>query len=92
MVPDVLPLVPVCTEYFTHKVIDSEEGCEVEDFCTQNKLKPTAFNIFLTVEHLPERMKDHSPRDIIVMDRVSNSCMHSHNTHNRFIFCYQSEI
>jgi hypothetical protein len=68
--PDVLPLVPVCSEYFAHKVIDSEEGLPAQQFCTQNGLNPTAFNVFLTVEHLPEGMRDQPPRDVILMDRV----------------------
>ena len=72
MEPDALQLVPVCFEHFSHKVIDSGEECihTVEDFCTQNKLNPSAFNIFLTVEHFPERMRDKPPLDVILMDKV----------------------
>ena len=70
MKPDVLPLVPVCSENFAHKVIDSEEGLSVQQFCSQNKLNTTAFNIYLTMEHLPEGMRDQPPRDVILMDRV----------------------
>jgi hypothetical protein len=62
--------VPVCSEYFAHKVFDSEEGCTVQQFCAQNGLSQRAFNIFLTVEHLPEGMRDRPPRDVILMDRV----------------------
>ena len=72
MQPDVLSLVPVCSEYFAHKVIDSEEGCTIQQFCTQNRSNPTAFNIFLTVEHLPKRMRDQPPHDVILMDKVFN--------------------
>ena len=67
--------MPVCSEYLAHKVIDSEEGCTVKEFCSQNRLNPTAFNIFLTVEHLPEEMKDQLSRDVILMNKVFNSCM-----------------
>ena len=74
MEPDVLPLVPVCSEHFAHKVIDSEEGCRVKEFCTQNKLNTAAFNIFLTMEHLPEAMRNQPPRDVILMDMVFNHC------------------
>ena len=74
MQPDALPLVPVCSENFAHKVIDSEEGLSVQQFCSQNKLNTTAFNIFLTVEHLPEGMRDQPPRDAILMDRVFIVC------------------
>jgi hypothetical protein len=69
--PDALQLVPVCTEHFAHKVIDSMEGLPAQQFCTQNRLNPTAFNIFLTVEYLPEGMRDQPPRDVILMNRVS---------------------
>ncbi len=62
--------MPVCSEYFAHKVFDSEEGYTVQQFCAQNGLNSTAFNIFLTVEHLPERMRDQPARDVILMDRV----------------------
>ena len=75
MEPNVLPLVLICSEYFAHKVIDSEEGCTVQQFCTQNKLNTASFNTFLTVEHLPERMRDQTPRDVILMNRVFRSCM-----------------
>ena len=71
--PDVLPLVPVCSEHFTHKVINSEEVCTVQQFCTQNRLNTTAFNIFITLEHLPERMRAQPPHDVILMDRVRYS-------------------
>ena len=82
MEPDVLPLVPVCSEYFTHKVIQSEEGCTVQQFCAQNGLSQKSFNLnmFLTVEHLPEGMRALPPRDIILMDRVSKNlhvCMYT---------------
>ena len=72
MEPDVLPLVPVYSEHFVHKVINSEEECTVEDFCKQNRLNTTAFNIFLTVDHFPEleRMRHQSPRDVILMNQV----------------------
>ena len=66
MEPDVLPLVPVCSEHFVHEVIDSEEGCTIENFCRQNKLNPKAFNIFLMVDHPP----DQPPRDVILMSKV----------------------
>lgn len=68
--PDVLPLVPVCSEHFAHKVINSEEECTVKEFCLQKGLNSRAFNIFLTVEHLPEGMRDKPPCDVILMDRV----------------------
>ena len=68
--PDVLPLVPVCSEYLAHKVIDSEDGCTVEEFCSQNKLNSKGLNMFLDVGHLPERMRDQPPRDVILMNRV----------------------
>ena len=78
MEPDALPLVPVCSEHFAHKVIDSEEGLYAQTFCTQNGLNSTTLNIFLTVEHTPERMRDQTPRDVILMDRVfKNLQMHS---------------
>jgi hypothetical protein len=69
--PDVLPLVPVCSEHFTYEVIDSEEELSAQQFCTQNGLNTTAFNMFLTVEHLPKGMRDQPPRDVILMNRVS---------------------
>ena len=75
MHPDVLPLVPVCSKHFAHQVIDSEKGCTVKEFCTQNKLNPKHFNIFLTVEHLPEGMRDQPPRDVILMNKVFNGCI-----------------
>ena len=68
MEPDVLQLVPVCSEHFAHKVIEKE--CEVQQFCAQNMLKPTAFNIFLTVKHVPERIGYQPPRDVILMNRL----------------------
>ena len=68
MQPDVLPLVPVCSEHFAHNVI--EEECTIQQFCTQNRLNSKAFNIFLHVEHLPERMRCQQPRDVILMNRV----------------------
>ena len=70
MQPDVLPLVPICSEHFAHKVIDSEGGLSAQQFCTQNRLSTAAFNLFLTVEHLPKEMRNQPPRDIILMDRV----------------------
>ena len=72
MEPDALQLVPVCPEEFSHKVIDSEEQCihSIKDFCTQNRLDPKALNIFLSVEHLPEEMRDQTPRDVILMNGV----------------------
>ena len=70
MLPDVLPLVPVCSENFAHKVVNSEEGLSVQQFCSQNKLNTAAFNIFLTMEHLPKEMRDQPPRDVILMDKV----------------------
>ena len=66
--PKVLPLVPVCSEHFDHKVIDSEEGLSAQQLCTQNRLNTAAFNTFLTKDHLPEGMRDQPPRDIILMD------------------------
>jgi hypothetical protein len=69
--PDALPLVPICSEHFAHKEIDSDRRCT--EFCEQNRLNTTAFNIFLTVEHLPEDMKDQPPRDVILMDTVFNN-------------------
>ena len=72
MQPDVLLLVPVCSEHFAHKIINSEEGCIIQQFCTQNRLNPTAFNLFIAVEHLPKRMRDQPPRDVILMDKVFN--------------------
>ena len=69
--------MPVFSEHFAHKVI--EEECEVQHFCTQNRLNTTAFNIFLIVEHLPEGMRDQPPRDVILMNKVFNSCMCIHN-------------
>ena len=82
MQPDVLPLVPVCSEYFAHKVINSEEECTIQQLCVQNRLNPTAFNIFLTVGHLPKRMRDQPSRDVILMNEVYNyyyryMCMHN---------------
>ena len=80
MEPDVLPLVPICSEHFAHKSIDSEEGCTVKQFCAENRLSQKAFNLFLTVEHLPEGMRAQPPRDVILMDRVSKHlhvCMHA---------------
>ena len=68
--PDVLPLVPVCSEHFAHEIIDSEGGCTVKEFCSQKGLNSRAFNIFLTVKHLPEGMRDKTPRDVILMDKV----------------------
>ena len=81
MQPDVLPLVPVCSQHFAHKIIDSEEGCTIKEFCIQNKLNATTFNIFLTVEHLPKGMRDQPPHDAILMNRVFNrqNCMCMHN-------------
>jgi hypothetical protein len=73
MEPDTLKLVPVCLEHFAHEVIDSEEGLPAQQFCTQNRLNPTAFNMFLTVEHLPEGMRDQPLRDVILMNRVYQS-------------------
>ena len=72
MQPDSLPLLPICSEYFTRKAIDSDRQCT--KFCMQNGLNTTALNIFLTVEHLPEDMslRDQPPRDVILMDRVFN--------------------
>ena len=70
MEPDILPLVPLCSEHFAHKVIDSEEGLSAQQFCTQNGLSTAAFNLFLTVEHLPKELRDQPPRDVILMDRV----------------------
>ena len=72
MQPDVLPLVPVCSEHFAHKVIDSEKGCTVKEFCSQNRLK--SLYVFLTVEHLPEGMRYQPPRDVILMNKVFNGC------------------
>ena len=77
MEPDVLPLVPVCLEHFAHEVIDSEEGISAQQFCIQNGLNTAAFNMFLTVEHLPERMRDQPPRDVILMDRVFKDACHN---------------
>ena len=62
MQPDILQLVPVCSECFAHKVL--EEECDDQQFF---------------VEHLPEEMKDQSPHDVILMNKVtechnSNSC------------------
>ena len=71
MEPDVLPLVPVCSEHFAHEVIDSKKY--IKDFCIQKGLNPAAFNIFLTVEHLPKGMRDQTLRDVILMDRVFNT-------------------
>ena len=68
--PKVLPLVPVCSEHFAHKVIDSEEGLSAQQLCTQNRLNTAALNTFLTMDHLPEGMRDQPPRDVILMDRV----------------------
>ena len=71
MEPDVLQLVPVCPEYFTHKTIDEE--CKDQQFCAEN-----VNIIFLNMEHLPEEMRDQSPRDVILMDKVKchdlNNC------------------
>ena len=66
MEPDVLQLVPVCSGYFAHRVVD--EVCEVQQFCTQNRLISKV--VFLNVEYLPEEMRDQSPRDVILMDKV----------------------
>ena len=68
MEPDVLQLVPVCSEHFAHKKIDSKKY--VQQFCTQKGLNTAAFNMFLTVEHLPEGMREQPARDVILMDRV----------------------
>ena len=66
---DVLPLVPVHSpDHLAYKVINSEE-C-VQDFCTQNGLNTAAYNLFLTVEHLPKGMRDKPPHDVILMDKV----------------------
>ena len=73
MESDVLPLVPVCSEYFAHQVINSEEGCTIEEFCSQNKLNSKGFNMFLDVEHLPDRIMDQPPHDAILMNRVFSS-------------------
>ena len=62
--------MPVCSHHFAHKDINAEEECTIEEFCTRNKLSPKALNVFLTVEHLPERMREQPPRDVILMDRV----------------------
>ena len=64
--------MPVYPEHFAHKVIDSEKGCTVQDFCMRNRLNTRAFNIFLTVENLPELegIRDLPPRDVILMDKV----------------------
>ena len=70
MPPDVLPLVPACSEYITDKAIDEKEGCTVQQFCTQNELNPNAFSIFLSMEYPPEGMKDQSPRDVILINKV----------------------
>jgi hypothetical protein len=78
--PDVLPLVPVCSEHFAHRNIESEEGLSAQQFCTENCLNTTALNIFLTVEHLPERMRAQPPRDVILMDRVFKE-LHVHSYH-----------
>ena len=75
MEPNVLPLVPICSEHFAHKVIDSEEGISAHQFCTQNSLRRAAFNMFLTMEDLPEGMGDQPPRDVILMDRVFKYCI-----------------
>jgi hypothetical protein len=83
--PDVLPLVPVCSEYFAHEVIVYEEGCTIQQFCTQKRLNPKAFNMFLTVEHLPDERRDIQSRDIILMDRVFCVCMRNNHIHARLI-------
>jgi hypothetical protein len=70
MEPNVLPLVPVCPEHFAHKVIESEKGCTVQQFCKQYRLSQNALNIFLTMDHLPKEMRDQPPRDVILMNRV----------------------
>ena len=71
MQPDSLPLVPIYSEYFTHKAIDSDRQCT--EFCIKNGLNAIAYNVFLTVEHLPEDMRDQPLRDVILMDQVFNS-------------------
>jgi hypothetical protein len=71
---DALPLVPIYSEHFAHTFIDSDRGCT--EFCKQNGLNTTAFNIFLTVEHLPEDMRGQPPRDVILMDRVFKQLIH----------------
>ena len=63
----------VCSEHFTHKVIDSEGGCTVQQLCAQNKQDFIA--IFVSVEHLPKKMRDQRPRDVILMNRVFNCCI-----------------
>ena len=68
--------MPVCSEHFAHKIIDSEEGLPFQQFCTQNGLSQKAFNMFLTVEHLPEGMRDQPPRDVILMNRVFIKCVY----------------
>ena len=64
--PDVLPLVPVYPEHFSHKTIESE--CTIQDFCIDNNLNTASFNIFL---HPPEEMNNHLPHDVILMDKVT---------------------
>ena len=73
MKPDALPLVPVCKKHFAHKVINSEEECTVQEFCTQNGLDPKAFYLFVAMD-LRKGTKKQLPRDAILMNRVSNSC------------------
>ena len=71
MEPDALPLVPICSEHFAHKIIDSERRCT--EFCKKNGLNTNAFNLFLNVEHLTEDMSGQPPRDVILMDTVFNN-------------------
>ena len=75
MEPDVLPLVPVCSEHFAHKVINSEEECTVEEFCKQNNYdKSKSLQHFpYYMEDLPEGMREQPIWDAILMDRVFNS-------------------
>ena len=74
MEPDVLPLVPVCSEHFAHKVIDSEEECTVQQFCALNGLRQKVFNVFFSMDHLPKGMRGQQPLDVILMHRVFKDC------------------
>ena len=75
MEPDVLPLVPICSQHFAHKVIYSEEECTFQQFCALNGLSQKAFNVFLTMDHLPKRMRAQQPLDVILIHRVLKDCI-----------------
>ena len=60
-----LPLIPVCSDYFSLEEVGSDDHT-LKEFCTDHGLQTNKCNVFLELSHV----KDTEISDVVLMEKV----------------------